>query len=106
MQKFQEFQCETVVNRKLTQNGVRDDQHRQLFPTACALRRLQARNDLIVLPPIKSHIREVLLSLVDYKDIPTEQLKQMARHLPGGAGCISPTGSQRLRSFLARGSWS
>ena len=26
-----------------------------------------------------------LLHLADYKDIPTEQLKQMARQLPGGS---------------------
>jgi hypothetical protein len=40
---------------------------------------------LIVLPPIKSNVRAALLSLVDYKDIPTDQLKQMARLVPGGS---------------------
>jgi hypothetical protein len=39
----------------------------------------------IVLPPVKSHIRAALLRLADYKDITTEQLKQMARQLPGGS---------------------
>jgi hypothetical protein len=39
----------------------------------------------IVLPPIRSHIRPALLNLTDYKDIPTDQLMQMARQLPGGS---------------------
>ena len=38
-----------------------------------------------MLPPIRSHVRAALLSLTDYKDISTEQLKQMARQLPGGS---------------------
>ena len=38
---------------------------------------------LIVLPPVKDRVRTALLSLADYTDIPTEQLKQMARQLPG-----------------------
>jgi hypothetical protein len=41
---------------------------------------------LIVFPPIKNHARGALLSLTGYKDISTEQLKQMARQLPGGGG--------------------
>ena len=40
---------------------------------------------LVVLPPIKAHLRAALLSLTDYRDIPTDQLKQMARQLPGGS---------------------
>jgi hypothetical protein len=39
---------------------------------------------LIVLPPVRDRVRKALLNLVDYKDIPTEQLKQTARKLPGG----------------------
>ena len=39
---------------------------------------------LIMLPPVKDRLRMALLNLADYKDIPTEQLKQMARQLPGG----------------------
>ena len=38
---------------------------------------------LAVLPPIKSHVRSALLNLADYRDIPTDQLRQMARQLPG-----------------------
>jgi len=37
-----------------------------------------------MLPPVKDRLRMALLNLADYKDIPTEQLKQMARQLPGG----------------------
>jgi hypothetical protein len=40
---------------------------------------------LIVLPPISDRVRSALLNLPDYKDLPTEQLKQMARQLPGGS---------------------
>jgi hypothetical protein len=38
---------------------------------------------LIVLPPIKSGVRTALLNLADFKDIPTDQLRQAARQLPG-----------------------
>jgi len=38
-----------------------------------------------MLPPIKQSVRRALLSLTDFKDIPTDQLKQMARQLPGGS---------------------
>ena len=37
-----------------------------------------------MLPAIRERFRTALLSLADYKDISTEQLKQMARQLPGG----------------------
>ena len=37
-----------------------------------------------MLPPVKSLIRTALLNLSEYKDLSTEQLKQMARQLPGG----------------------
>jgi hypothetical protein len=40
---------------------------------------------LVVLPPVKSRVRTALLNLADFKDIPTEQLKQLARQLPGGS---------------------
>jgi hypothetical protein len=40
---------------------------------------------LIVLPPVWERVRTALLNLADYKNIPTEQLKQMARQLPGGS---------------------
>jgi hypothetical protein len=40
--------------------------------------------DLAVLPPIKTKLRVALLNIAAYKDIPTEQLKQMACQLPGG----------------------
>lgn len=39
---------------------------------------------IIMLPPVKSHLCTALLSLADYKDIPTDQLMQMARQLLGG----------------------
>jgi hypothetical protein len=38
---------------------------------------------LVVLPTVSDRVRTALLNLPEYKDIPTEQLKQMARHLPG-----------------------
>jgi len=37
-----------------------------------------------VLPPVRDRLRMALLNLSDYKDIPTDQLRQMARQLPGG----------------------
>jgi len=40
---------------------------------------------LIVLPPVKDRVRTALLSLADFKDIPTDQLIQTARQLPGGS---------------------
>jgi hypothetical protein len=39
---------------------------------------------LIVLPPICDRVRTALLNLADYKGLSTDQLKQMARQLPGG----------------------
>jgi len=42
---------------------------------------------LIVLPPVKDRV-------TNYKDIPNNQLKQMANPLPGGsAACVSRTAS-------------
>lgn len=38
-----------------------------------------------MLPPVKDRVHTALLNLADFKDIPTEQLKQMARQLPGGS---------------------
>ena len=38
-----------------------------------------------MLPPVEDGVRTALLSLADFKDIPTEQLKQTARQLPGGS---------------------
>jgi hypothetical protein len=46
--------------------------------------------DLAVLPPIKSQLRAALLSLVAYKEIPTEQLIAAARALPGGTKVHCP----------------
>jgi hypothetical protein len=40
--------------------------------------------ELAVLPPIKTKLRDALLSLAAYKDIPTQQLIAAARALPGG----------------------
>ena len=37
-----------------------------------------------MLPPIKTKLRDALLSLAAYKDIPTQQLIAAARALPGG----------------------
>ena len=37
-----------------------------------------------MLPPIKTKLRDALLSLAAYKDIPTPQLIAAARALPGG----------------------
>jgi hypothetical protein len=39
---------------------------------------------LIVLPPVKERFRTALLNLPEFREIPTDQLKQMARQLPGG----------------------
>jgi len=39
---------------------------------------------LAVLPPIVSRVRTALMNLVDYRNISTEQLMEMARALPGG----------------------
>lgn len=39
---------------------------------------------LIVLPPISDRVRTALLNLAEYKDLSTEQLRLMARQLPGG----------------------
>jgi hypothetical protein len=38
---------------------------------------------LIVLPAVSDRFRTALLNLPDYSDIPTDQLKRMARQLPG-----------------------
>lgn len=38
-----------------------------------------------MLPPVSDRVRMALLNLADYKDLPTELLKQMARQLPGGS---------------------
>jgi len=40
---------------------------------------------LIVLPPVKDRLRRALLSLADFKDIPTEKLMYMAGQVPGGS---------------------
>jgi len=40
---------------------------------------------LINLPPVKSHLHMTLVRLVDYKGVSTDQLKQLARLLPGGS---------------------
>jgi hypothetical protein len=45
---------------------------------------------LIVLPPVKNRVCMALLHLADYKDIPTDQLMQMARRLPGGSRVYLP----------------
>lgn len=37
-----------------------------------------------MLPPIKTSFRDALLSLAAYKEIPTPQLIEAARALPGG----------------------
>ena len=37
-----------------------------------------------MLPPIKTKLRDALLSLAAYRDIPTQQLIAAARALPGG----------------------
>jgi len=46
--------------------------------------------DLAVLPPIKTTLRVALLSLSAYKEIPTEQLIEAARALPGGTKVHCP----------------
>jgi len=43
-----------------------------------------------VLPPIKTKLRDALLSLAAYKDIPTQQLIAAARALPGGTKVHCP----------------
>jgi hypothetical protein len=40
---------------------------------------------LVVLPAVSDRFRTALLNLPDYRDIPTDQLKRIARHLPGGS---------------------
>ena len=54
---------------------------------------------VIVLPPIKSHVRTALLSLLYYKGIPTDQLRQMARQLPGGS-CVHLRDQVTIIAFL------
>lgn len=36
-----------------------------------------------MLPPVKERMRTALINLTEFRDIPTEQLKQTARQLPG-----------------------
>ena len=43
-----------------------------------------------MLPPIKTTLRVALLSLSAYKEIPTEQLIEAARALPGGTKVHCP----------------
>jgi len=45
---------------------------------------------LIVLPPVSDRFRTALLNLADYKDLSVEQLKLMARQLPGGSRVYLP----------------
>ncbi len=37
-----------------------------------------------MLPAVTERFRTALLNLPDYRDIPTDQLKSIARQLPGG----------------------
>ena len=46
--------------------------------------------ELAVLPPIRTKLRDALLSLAAYKDIPTQQLIAAARALPGGTKVHCP----------------
>ena len=46
--------------------------------------------DLAVLPPIKTKLRDALLNLPAYKEIPTPQLIAAARALPGGTKVHCP----------------
>jgi len=43
-----------------------------------------------VLPPIKTKLRDALLNLAAYKEIPTPQLIAAARALPGGTKVHCP----------------
>jgi hypothetical protein len=43
-----------------------------------------------VLPPIKLQLRAALLNIETYKDIPTPQLIEAARALPGGTKVAIP----------------
>ena len=45
---------------------------------------------LIVLPPVKDRVRTALLSLADFKDVPSERLKAMARQVPGATRVFIP----------------
>ena len=40
---------------------------------------------LVVLPAVSERFRSALLNLPDYRDIPTDQLKRIARQLPVGS---------------------
>ena len=40
---------------------------------------------LVVLPAVNDRFRTALLNVPDYRDIPTDQLKRIARQLPGGS---------------------
>jgi hypothetical protein len=46
--------------------------------------------DFAVLPPIKTKLRDALLNLAAYKEIPTPQLIAAARALPGGTKVHCP----------------
>ena len=39
---------------------------------------------LLVLPAVSSRFHTALLNLPDYREVPTDQLKRIARQLPGG----------------------
>jgi hypothetical protein len=45
---------------------------------------------LAVLPPIHSRVRRALMNNSEFKNIPTEQLIEMARAMPGGRKVYLP----------------
>jgi len=55
---------------------------------------------LIALPPVKDRVRTALLSLADFKDIPTDQLTRMARQLPGGGRVHFPDRATTIAFLL------
>jgi hypothetical protein len=46
--------------------------------------------NVVVLPPIKSEVRAILMNLAQFKEISTEDLITIARSLPGGAKVCIP----------------
>ena len=54
----------------------------------------------IVLPSVKDRVRSALLNLADYKDIPNDQLRQMARQLPGGGRVHLPDRATTIAFLL------
>jgi hypothetical protein len=59
--------------------------------------------DVAVLPPIKSTVRVALMNLTAFKGIGTQDLRAMARALPGGTKVLIPDRLTALVLLLGTG---